>query len=162
MQLPSADGRPRYASLILRSGILAAFLATVVPALGFTILSAMRPIATTTSPTAWDIAKATLLLLPITAVSCGSYGFLGGIAGGVLLSLPRRHIHTINKLLIESAIVGFLLGLAYPFFDRLVNGPLLNGWEMLLSAPVGVCCALVCALTFSDRFVPERSSRADP
>ncbi|HWO31840.1 MAG TPA: hypothetical protein VNO32_23845 [Candidatus Acidoferrum sp.] len=84
------------------------------------------------------------------------------IAGGALLSLRRRHIHTIYKLLIESAIVGFLLGLAYPFFDRLVNGPLLNGWAMLLSAPVGVCCALVCALTFSDRFVPERSSRADP
>jgi hypothetical protein len=141
---------------------LAAFLATVVPASAFTILSAMRTIATTTSPTAWDLAKATLLLLPITAVSCGSYGFLAGIPGGALLSLGSRHIHTINKLLIESAIVGFLLGLAYPFFDPHGNGPLLNGWAMLLSAPVGVCCALVCALTFSDRFVPERYSRADP
>jgi hypothetical protein len=140
----TAEDRYRYASLILKSGVLAAFLATVVSALAIAVLSAARPLIDTTSPSVWDIGRATLLLLPIIGVSCGSYGFLAGMAGGALLTLRRRHIHSIQRLLIESATTGFLLGVAFPFFDRLMNNESTNVGSMLLAAPSGTHRHLLC------------------
>jgi RsiW-degrading membrane proteinase PrsW (M82 family) len=75
------------------------------------VLSAAKlPIRDPSSPTVWDVGRATLLLCPITAVSCGSFGFLAGIAGSAAIYLRRRRIQGTKRLLIESAVAGFVLG----------------------------------------------------
>ncbi len=149
----SPQDRPRYARLILTSGLLAATLATIASAVAIVILSAIIPMVGTTSPNIGEVARAILLLMRITAVSCGSYGFLSGLAGSALLSLRAPNIHSRKRFLIESAIAGFLLGLAVPLFDRLMN-PSFNAAHMILTGPIGLGCAVGCALVLGNRFVP--------
>ena len=62
--------------LILKMAVWAAVLASIISALLFTALNAVPPLPGTLLPTAWDLAKTTVLLLPMTAVSCGSFGAL--------------------------------------------------------------------------------------
>lgn len=154
--------RPRYARLILASGLLAATLATVASAVALAVLSATVPSVGSTSPKIWEIVRTVLLLIPITAVSCGSFGLLAGLAGSALLSLRAPNIHSHNRFLIESSIAGFLLGLAFPLFDRLINPFSSNLAQTLLSAPIGLGCAAVCALVLGHRFVPEHALNPPP
>jgi hypothetical protein len=147
-----SEDRLPYLAFVFKAGALAALLATFASAL---MIAVFTPLTGGTVPNAWSIAKTTLLLCPITAVSCGSYGLLAGIAGGAFLNLRRRRVQSTKRLLIESAIAGFLLGFFFPLFDRAMNPPSLSGMQILLSAPIGMCCALVCALTFRNRFVKE-------
>jgi hypothetical protein len=121
----------------------------------FALLSGFPPTPYTSSPSILDIARATFLLCPITAVSCGSFGFLAGIAGGTAIYLRRRRIRSTRRLLIECAILGFLLGFLFPLFDHLLNPPSLDSMK-LLSAPAGVICALLCAFAFRRRIVGGR------
>lgn len=142
------------AEFIVKAGLLAAVLATVVSALLIVVLSAATPPERdTTSPSVFEMAKTAILLCPITAVSCGPFGLLSGLLGSALLSLRKRRIRSIRRLLIEAGIVGFVLGFFFPFFDRLVSQSYANGFQMLLSAPAGTLCALFCAVLFRHRFL---------
>ena len=141
-------------TFIVKAGVLAALLATVFSALIIAILSAANPPqGGTTSPTLWEIGRTALLLCPITVVSCGSFGLLAGIAGSAVFQVRKRRIRTTKRLLVESSVAGFLLGFAFPFFDRLLNPPSLGSIYILLSGPIGVSCAVICGLTFRKHFV---------
>jgi hypothetical protein len=154
MEMARTENRPR-TIFILKAGALAAFLATAASALLIVTLIGVGPMQGTTSPTVLDILRAAFWLTPITAVSCGSFGFLAGIVGSTLLDWRRQRIRSTRRLLIESGIVGFVLGFTFLFFDGVVNPRSLNSMAIILSTPVGVCCALVCALVFRRRFVKE-------
>jgi hypothetical protein len=154
MEMARTESRPRTV-FILKAGALAAFLATAASAMLVAALAALGPIQRTTSPTILDILRAAFWLTPITAVSCGSFGFLAGVAGSALLDWRGQRIRSTRSLLIESGIVGFVLGFMFLFFDAVVNPRSLNGMEIFVSAPVGMCCALLCALVFRHRFVKE-------
>lgn len=154
MESAHIENRPR-TTFILKAGTLAAFLATAVSALLIATLAALGPIQGTTSPTVLDILRAAFWLTPITAVSCGSFGFLAGVAGSALLDWRRQGIRSTQRLLIEAGIVGFVFGFGFLFFDAVVNPRSLGAMQALLSAPVGMCCALLCALVFRHRFVKE-------
>jgi H+/Cl- antiporter ClcA len=140
---------------ILKAGALAAFLATAASALLIATLIGVGPMQGTTPPTVLDILRAAFWLTPITAVSCGSFGFLAGIAGSALLDWRRRRIRSTRRLVIESGIVGFVLGFSFLFFDAVVNPRSHGAMQALLSAPVGMGCAVLCALAFRGRFVKE-------
>jgi hypothetical protein len=140
--------------VILKIALWVAILVSVISALLFTVINAVPPLPRTLLPTVWDLVKTTVLLLPITAVSCGSFGALAGIVGGTFLVLRRRRIHSTRRLMIESGIAGFILGLGYPFFDRLLNH-YAQGWA-ILSAPVGLICAMICAASFRNQLITEQ------
>lgn len=145
------DSHARDLGLILKMALWSAILATVTSAATFTALNAVRPIVQTLSPTPWDLAKTTVLVLPITAVSFGSFGFLAGLVGGAFLVKRRPRIRSTRRLMIESAVAGFILGLGFPFFDRFLNR-YTAGWA-ILSAPVGMLCAMICAGSFRSQLV---------
>lgn len=156
MHEPRTKTRPFV--FILKGGALAALLATLLSALLIAVLSAFQPLTRTGSLGAWDIIKAALLLLPITAVSCGSYGFLAGIVGTSILSWRNARIQSTRRLVTESAILGFLLGLLFPLFDGLLNHGGLNDMQALFSAPTGMCCAILSALALRTSFVTKMPS----
>jgi hypothetical protein len=150
--------RSRTSLFVLKVGTLAAVLATLASALEIAVLSALGPFQSTTSaPNVWDVTRSTLLLCPITAVSCGSYGLLAGIVGSAILSWRRQRIHSTRRFLIESALAGFVFGFFFPLFDRMMNSSSLSGMQALLSAPVGMSCAILCAVVFRGHFVPRES-----
>jgi len=108
-------------------------------------------------PDPWEVAKTTVLLCPITAVLCGSFGLLAGFAGGTLLCLRRPHIRSTKRFLVEAAILGFLLGALFPFFDHQMQvgifypiGGYLSSFCVLAS---GGPCAVICALTFRKSYM---------
>ncbi len=140
--------------LILRVGVLAAVLASVICAFMFALLNAMGPTVDSLAPSVWDIVKTTWLLLPITLVSCGSFGFLAGIAGAAFLVWRKPRIRSTRRLMIESAIAGLALGLGFPFFDGLLNQHA-SGWGLILSAPTGLFCAIICAASFDNQLMTK-------
>jgi hypothetical protein len=141
--------------LVLEMGLSSAMLASIVAAIIFTLLSAVPPLVDTHAPSTWDLAKTIVLLLPITAASCGSFGALAGILGGVFLVLRRSHIHSTGRLMVESAIAGFVLGFGFPFFDRILNR-FTNNWA-ILSAPAGMLCSVICAAIFRRQLISHGS-----
>jgi membrane associated rhomboid family serine protease len=159
--------------LILRVGVLNALLVTVVSALTIALLSGVgtedvvvirgvgvkqqAPSIRSWLPNPLEVGKAAALLCPITAVSCGSFGLLAGLAGGALIYRRRRRIRSTKRLLFESAIVGFILGCLFPVFDVLMNRALGilhggSGASVVIAPAVGILCALLCALVFRKRF----------
>ena len=148
--------RPRLL-LSLKMGITAAFLATLVSSFVVAVLNSLGPFQRTTDfPGLWNVIKSTLLLCAITVVSCGPYGLVAGITGGAILSRRKHPIRSIRRLVIESGALGLLFGILFPFFDLLMNPPSLGGMQALLSAPVGVLCAVICALIFRTHLAPGR------
>jgi hypothetical protein len=153
-------GRPgRYWALILKAGTLSAILATVIAALVITLLSGAGT-GNGSPPRAFDLVKTVVLLSPITAVSCGSFGFLAGVAGSTWIYLRSRHIRSTKRLLVESAIAAPLLGGVFPLFDATVNSPSLrsignwiNPSQFLLCVVLSIPCALICAFFFRKRFI---------
>lgn len=143
---------------ILQAGALAALLASLFSALVIAVLSALQPLIQTSRPPVWDIIKAAILLVPITAVSCGPYGLLTGTVGAALLKLRRSRIRSARRLALEAAILGFLLGFFFPFFDGLMNRGGTNGMQIVFSAPVGMLCAIICALTLRTHLVTQTPS----
>ncbi len=157
IELSPTENANSLVPLVLKVGVLAAFVSTIASALLVALLSASGPIVGTSSPGVLDIARTTLLLCPITAVACGFFGFLGGLAGGGILALRRKQMQSTRRLLIESAIIGLILGSVFPFYDELVNRwAYLNRTQIFLSAPAGALCALACAFAFRGRFISER------
>lgn len=149
------------AEFIVKAGLLAAVLATVVSALLIVVLSAATPPERdTTSPSVFEMAKTAILLCPITAVSCGPFGLLSGLLGSALLSLRKRRIRSIRRLLIEAGIIGLLFGFLFPFFYHLVSQSYINGMQALFSAPVGALCALLCAAALRRRFLKSSDATA--
>ncbi len=139
---------------VFKAGILAAVFATAISALSVALLSAaVPPHPDTVAPGIFDIVRTALLLCPITAVSCGSYGFLAGLAGSALLNFRRRRIRSVTRLLVEAGIAGLIFGFLFPFFDRFVGQSYLNGGQMLFCAPVGALCALLCGVVLRRRFL---------
>jgi hypothetical protein len=152
------ESQPRPWLFILKAALLTALLATLASALLIAVSIGLQPIVQTTRPSMWDITKSVLLLLPITGVSCGSYGFLAGLVGVSILKWRKRRIRSTGRLLVESAVTGFMFGLLFPFFDRLLNPPSFSGMQLLLSAPIGMSCAILCALTFRTYLVTRQPS----
>jgi len=143
-------------ALILRVGALAIALATAISALLIAILSAVNPLyRETTSPSVLEILESAALLCPITAVSAGSFGLLAGISGGAVLRLRKQRIRSTKRLLLEASIIGCLLSFLFPFFDRLLNPTSVNSMYLIMSIPIGVICAVLCAFTFRHRFLRE-------
>lgn len=154
MELVRTENRSPIA-FVLKAAALAAFLTTVFSALLIATLSALNSIRETTAPSVLGIIRSAFWLCPITAASCGSFGFVAGIAGSALLNWRRHRIRSTSKLLLEAGVAGFLLACLFPFFDRLMNPTSLNGIQILLSAPMGVFCALICAFTLRNHFIKE-------
>lgn len=149
--------RTRSLAFILKAGTFAALLATLISALLIAVLSTLQPLVQTTPLKVLDVIKATILLIPITVVSYGSYGFLAGVLGISILKWRKSRIRSTRRLVVESAVVGFILGFLFPLFDRLMNPPSLWGEQVLFFAPTGVCCAILCALTFRTYLVTPPS-----
>jgi len=150
----------RYVPFIVKASGLGAALGTLAPALVITILTGL-PNGSLLHPL--DAAETVLLLLPITAVSCGPFGLIAAFVGGSAVFLRRRRIRSGKRLLIESGIAGFLLGCLFPFFDLAANSVLLKERPQLMVIPIqllfypilGVLCALICALAFRRSFIEQ-------
>ena len=154
-------GRPAGPSaMILKAGVLNAVLVTVVSAAMIALVSgtgtddpnapfSMSPARTLWCyfPNPWELAKATVLLCPITAVWYGAYGLLVGAVGSALMYWRRRHIGSTRRLLLESAVAGFLLAGLFPLLDSWFDWP-----RGLICMGLGVPCALLCAFAFRRRF----------
>jgi hypothetical protein len=143
----------------LKVAALGALLGTLAPALAITLLSSVR----SGSPLhPLDAAETVLLLCPITVVSCGPFGLLAGVAGGSVIYLRRKRIHSTKRLLAESAIAGFLMSCLFPFFDAAMNSfflksfqPLVIPGQIILYPVLGIPSALICALVFRRYFIPQ-------
>jgi len=149
-----------YGRFILKAAALGAGLGTLAPALAITIFTGvhngllLHPV---------DAAETILLLFPITAASCGPFGLIAAVVGGSAVYLQRNRIRTRMRLLIESGILGFLLGCFFPFFDFAQNSLLLKERPQLVVIPgqllfcpvLGVLCALITALVFRRSFVAQ-------
>ncbi len=107
----------------------------------------------TAFPGIFDFLTAVMLLLPITIVSFGSYGFIAGLIGGACLYVRRQRFTTTKRLLAEAAIFGVAASIAFPFYDHLWNregpAPLLYGFAI----PVGISCGLITARFFRKRLM---------
>ena len=151
---PAQADAPRPITLTLSIGVVAAVVSTATCALLVASANAIAPFPRDTSfPGLLTVLKNAALLSPIAAVACGSYGLLAGTVGGALLTWRRRRVHTIRRLLIESSVAGVVLGFLFPFYDVLVNGPIAHADLFILGAPVGLVCAVTCALAFRKRLV---------
>jgi len=132
-------------------GGLGAAVATVFSALMFTGLNAL-PIGDQSykeAPTFLDIARTMVLLCVITAAPCGIYGFFAGVAGGAWLLYRRSRLISVNRLVVEAAILGIFLGCAFPFVDRLVTGgSFVAPLDVILAPIAGAVCAATCAVVF--------------
>jgi hypothetical protein len=138
---------------------MGALLGTSVPALATTLLTGVRN-GSLLHPL--DAAETALLLLPITAVSCGTFGLLAGIVGGTAIYLRRRRVHSSKRLLVESAISGFLMSCLFPFFDAAVNSLFLRSFQLwvipgqiILYPVLGIPCALTRALVVRKYFIRQ-------
>jgi hypothetical protein len=151
-------------ALPAKVGLMSAFLANTTASLTIAILKGLplgQGSSQTSGPSALDLLRTTLLLFPIIIVSCGSFGFLAGAAGGRWLLFRRPRIHSTKRLLFEAALAGFLLGFRFPWFDALVSsqGFGVGGMgviQLVLCPVVGLTCALVCALVFRTHFIAGR------
>jgi len=158
--------------LIVKVGIFNAALVTVISALTIALFSgagteqepisagiaAMHQVRSIPSwlPDPLEVGEAAVLLCPITALSCGSFGLLAGLAGAIVMSFRRRHIRSTKRYLVETAIVGFALAVLFPLFDVLMNRAqgMVGGSGLALIAPFfGSPCALLSALVFRKRFM---------
>ena len=150
----------RYVPFIAKATALGAALGALAPALVITILTGL-PNGSLLHPI--DVAETVLLLLPITAVSCGPFGLIAAFVGGSAVFLRRRRIRSGKRLLIESGIAGFLLGCLFPFFDLAENSVLVKERPQLMVIPIqllfypilGVLCAIVCALALRKYFISQ-------
>jgi hypothetical protein len=143
--------------LLLKVGAFNGLLATILAAVGFAFVGGV------TNGFSTDIAEILLaipLLLPITAVSCGLYGFLASVTASAWILSRRKQSATLKQLLTRSTVVGSVLGVAFLFVDRAVNllffGASADSTltaRLLLCIPVGVCCAVCSALFFRKRFI---------
>jgi len=167
-----ASGPDRCLVLILEVGALGALLATLASALFIAILTGLpigpRP-DLSNGPSVLDIGRTAFFLCAITVVSCGSFGFVAGVAGSAWLRFRKRRILSTKRLLGEAAVAGLLLGGIFPLFDGAVNSPsfqrigvLLNPIQMFFCVVFSIVCALICALVFRDRFIERRSSFVPP
>jgi hypothetical protein len=151
--------RNSYLSVITKLAALSALLGTLAPAFAVTLLTGLR---NGSLPHPLDSVEKMLLLCPITAVSCGPFTVLAGVAGGTAIYLRRRRIRSTRRLLIESALAGLLLSCLFPFFDAAMNLLFLKSFELfviplqiLLCPILGIACALTCSLTFRNHFVQQ-------
>lgn len=149
-----------YGPFILKAATLGAVLGTLVPALLIAIFTGMHN-GLLLHP--FDAAETVLLLFPITAVSCGSFGLVAAVVGGSAIYLRRNRIRSGQRLLIESGVAGFLLGCLFPFFDLAQNSLLVKEPPELMVIPLqvllypitGVLCALACALFLHRSFIEQ-------
>src|ERR1700690_1178156 len=95
----------------------------------------------------WEVGRATVLLCPITIVSCGWFGFVAGAAGAILLFFRRRSIRSTKRLVVESAAAGLMLGAIFPLADGRATVP-----HAVLCMLCGSVCGSICAGVFRKRF----------
>ena len=144
--------------LMMRVGVANALLATVLSALLIATFSGTGtdgpalPVSATPQTVEvlpapvrypWEVAKATLLLCPITFGCFGWFGFLAGGAAAALFLYLRRGIRSTINLVLESALAGFLLGAIFPWIDAAAIGP-----EFAFSPACGAVCGSICAAVF--------------
>lgn len=159
--------------LILKAGALNALLLTALSALLIALMNGAgtealeyRPGVIASSsirhyvPNPIELAKTTVLLCPISAVSYGWFGFVTGLGVAALLSLRRRRIRSNKRLIIEATIFGIILGCLYPVFVSWSGQ-----WEsplLLVVFPfLGGICAAVSAAAFRERFVSPAAIAAN-
>jgi hypothetical protein len=164
--------------LILRAGALNAVLATVMAAAALALFGgagAEDRVATvgvgkaqrTEQTHSWhplELAEAALWLCPFTAITCGSFGLLAGIAGSGLMCLRARRIRSTKRFVAETAILGFALGCLFVVRDGWAvywqQIPFLSfGALEMLGPPFGGLCAFLCALSFRKRFLAGAENR---
>lgn len=157
MNLLSTDETSAPFAFTLRVGALNALLATPLSALVIALISTLGNSA---FPNLLEIGKTALLLCPITFVSIGSFGFVAGVAGSAWICLRKRRIRTIKHLLVESGIVGLLMGVLFVFLDAAINSSPItsisssrNPAQILLCWVLSAACALFWAYFFRKRFV---------
>jgi hypothetical protein len=157
-------GRPDWPfALILKAGVLNAVLVTVISGFLIALFSgtgtndpytgitpgtgiAMEPLARSiwnAIPNQWEVAKATVLLCPITAVSYGFFGLLAGVAGGALAHLRNRHTAA-RGFAVAVAVAGFLLACVLLTALNRVHG--------MLCVFLGTPSAWICVRAFRKRF----------
>lgn len=143
-------------TLFLTIGAFNALQASLLSAVALALAS---PLPRGWSPDIGQVLRVTPLLLPITFVSFGSYGFLAGFAGSAWINRRRKRIWSMKRLLLHCLALGFLFTVAFPFFDIL--------WNLLLSAstyhrsplqllscmPIGMTCALSTAMVFRKHLI---------
>ncbi|MBI2682975.1 MAG: hypothetical protein HYX26_07145 [Acidobacteriales bacterium] len=165
MDSQSGTTKYRFLTFVLKAGLLNAALASVLSALIIETLYMVveyRRIEGVELPGFLGFLCTVVLLLPITMVSCGSFGFLAGAAGAFWMHARRKKIKTVRRLRVESTVLGALAGVAFPFFDRGMNELLAAGGGggftpiiHLFTIPAGVTCSLITAAWFQGRFVQD-------
>ena len=157
--------------LILQAAIFNALLVTVIAAVVIALFSGAavevkvvtagsgvgQKMARTTSWHPFELAKAVLWLCPLTAITCGSFGFMAGLAGGGLMYLRTRRVRSTRRFTLETGILGFLLACLFPWFD-VWTGQAQGIRDLgylgadLLAPPFGCLSALICARFYRERY----------
>jgi membrane associated rhomboid family serine protease len=158
-------------SLILKAGMVNALLLTVLSALMIALINGAGtsapeyrpgvnpdPSIRNYVPNPIELAKTSLLLCPITAVSYGWFGALAGLVSATFLHLRRRRIRSNKRLILEAAIFGVILGCLYPFFVAW-SGQWESPLFLLAFIFVGGICAAMCAAVLRNRFLAPTATR---
>ena len=151
---------------MLKVGMFTGLLATLVSALAVAIVSGAgtdasylwgwAAVSSRLTPSLWDLVKATVLLLPITGVSCGPFGVMAGMVGAWVMRRRRASTRSRRQYFSRAAWLGLFLGFVFPFYDLAMNRFGVRGATVLvLTAPFfGIMCALVTARVFRGHYAP--------
>jgi hypothetical protein len=101
-----------------------------------------------------EMVETFLSMCLFAAIPVGSFALLAGGIGGAWLSIRAEHFRSRKHLFVESAFVGIVLSLIFPFFhwamawsgDR--SNVTFNIKEIMLSISVGLPCAVLFVLFF--------------
>lgn len=126
-----------YLFFILKVALLSASLATVFSAASVPLLISLE---NHSFPSLFDSVETIVLLCPITAVSSGLFALLAGFLGGAVILLGRKHIRSTKALLLEVAIIGFLLGCVSLFYRAAVDSPRPTDVQSWLSRELAFFC----------------------
>jgi hypothetical protein len=151
--------------VILTAGLFCAITATVISAALVTIFLAAPNRAFTNGK---EMVETFLAMCLFTAIPAGSFGLLAGITGGMWLSMRAKHFRSRKHLLAESACVGLVLSIVFPFFHWAM------GWsddrskhvfdikEIAFSISVGLPSAVMFALFYGHLLHVVRPQPSSP
>ena len=141
----------------------AVLLGGLISATSSTLLIAMFCTAFLVPRKSHDIRELIISFLVVcvfAVIPAGTFGFLAGALGAAWLRCRRSSIHSKGRLLAEAALVGAALGSTFPFIHRAmgwagVDHPKVDLKAVVLSAGIGVACAVLFPFLFSRFFVTE-------
>ena len=146
--------------LALRAGLFNAALATVFSAVALAWFNGAGRVAQEPNviEAPMDLVKAVAVLIPFTAVWCGTFALLAGAVGAYILRWRGWPANSLPRYLVKAALLGLSFGIVFVFYDLFLNRTVYYraGW-VVLAPPFGMVCVLLTAWVFRRPLRPEET-----